>query len=127
MKIDIANGEILDKFSILTIKLHNIKNQNKLIHIEKEYDYLYKYYTFITNNYPEVTEYYSILKNINEQLWIIEDNIRLKEKQTSFDEEFISLARSVYKLNDERAKIKKEINLLTQSNFIEEKSYYEPN
>lgn len=127
MKIDIANGEILDKFSILTIKLHNIKNQNKLIHIEKEYDYLYKYYTFITNNYPEVIEYYSILKNINEQLWIIEDNIRLKEKQTSFDEEFISLARSVYKLNDERAKIKKEINLLTQSNFIEEKSYYEPN
>jgi hypothetical protein len=66
---------------------------------------------------------YQALYKINEQIWDIEDKIRLKEKHQNFDDEFIHLARSVYFTNDERARIKKEINILTQSSFTEEKSY----
>lgn len=122
MKIEVSIGEIVDKLSILQIKKLNIQDEYKLININKEFDYLLKVVEtdlkFSTEN-----ELYLELLNINKKLWVIEDDIRDKERNKSFDDEFIELARSVYFTNDERSKIKKRINLEYGSNFVEEKSY----
>lgn len=123
MKIEVSNAEILDKFSILSIKLEKIKDKNKVSNVYTEYKYLNRFYDEIIQKNKKIIKLYNQLKNINLQLWEIEDNIRIKENKLSFDEEFINLARNVYKYNDERSRIKKEINILTKSNFIEEKSY----
>ena len=124
MKIEVSIGEIVDKLSILQIKKLNIQDEYKLININKEFDYLLKVVEtdlkFSTEN-----ELYLELLNINKKLWVIEDDIRDKERNKSFDDEFIELARSVYFTNDERSKIKKLINLEYGSDFVEEKSYNE--
>jgi hypothetical protein len=122
MNIQISNGEILDKLTILEIKYDYIKEINKLSNITKELKYIKKQCSHLLDNL-QIKELYFTLKTINKKLWDIEDRIRLKEKQKLFDQEFIHLARSVYITNDIRANIKKDINLLTKSSFIEEKSY----
>lgn len=122
-KILISNGEILDKFSILSIKLSNIHNKNKLININNEINYLKPIFVNILSLDPEIETLYNKLKSVNEKLWIIEDSIRIKEKLQQFDSEFIDLARKVYITNDERAIVKKQINLKSKSYLIEEKSY----
>lgn len=122
MKIEVSNGEILDKLTILNIKLDKIDDKTKLININTEYRYLLGLCNTLLNN----TQIYSLfvkLQNINAELWNIEDQIRKKEKLKQFDEIFIDLARKVYITNDLRATIKKEINIISDSNFIEEKSY----
>jgi len=122
MNIQISNGEVLDKLTILEIKYECIKDINKINNITKEFEYIKEQCLYLLDNI-KIQQLYSTLKTINKQLWNIEDSIRLKEKAKLFDQEFIELARSVYKTNDIRAKIKKDINLFTQSFFIEEKSY----
>jgi len=122
MTIEISNGELLDKLSILELKLKSIQDSNKKLNIQKEYDMLIQFATILLSN-ELVAEQYKKLQEINSKLWNIEDSIRLKEKQKIFDDEFIGLARSVYVTNDKRAAIKKNINLISKSNFIEEKSY----
>jgi hypothetical protein len=122
MKVEISNGEILDKFSILEIKMGNISDTSKLKNVEREYKELYNDCTDLLRN-PEINSLYSKLKSINQDLWKIEDDIRECERRKEFSEEFISLARKVYFTNDERASVKKEINLLSGSDLIEEKSY----
>ena len=122
VKIDISNGELLDKLSILEIKLKHIKDDNKLLNIQKEYDTLVQFATNLLTN-DAITEQYTKLQNINAKLWNIENYIRIKEHNKQFDNEFIELARSVYITNDQRAEIKRHINMLTGSVFIEEKSY----
>lgn len=119
MKIEVSTGEILDKLSILEIKINKIKDETKLVNIKKEYKYLKDVSEKLSYN----IEKYNELLNINNKLWDIEDNIREKEKNSDFDEEFIKLARSVYFTNDERSQIKKQININSKSHFIEEKSY----
>ena len=119
MNIEVSNGEILDKLTILKIKLEKIKNVEKLYHVKKEYEYLKKISKKI--NYLE-EDFFNLLE-INKKLWNIEDEIREFESKKIFNEYFIQLARSVYVTNDERAKIKKKINLYTNSNFLEVKSY----
>ena len=122
MKIEISQGEIVDKLTILQIKKENIINSSKLDNIVKEYDYLL---SIVENNLGISTqspEYLELL-SINQELWVIEDDIRDKERIKEFDEDFIKLARLVYFTNDKRAKIKKEINIKYGSLFIEEKSY----
>lgn len=120
MKIEVSTGEIVDKLSILQIKTEYIKEEEKIKNIKKEYDYLYN----IVFNELKIESFdYNDLVNINQKLWIIEDNIRDKERNKQFDREFIDLARSVYITNDERATKKKQINLKYGSEFIEEKSY----
>lgn len=121
MKIEISNGELVDKVSILSIKLNKIKDENKLKNIRKEFDLLNKYMTQIGID-EKNTEYKELVK-INTELWEIEDNIRIKEKQEEFDEEFIKLARSVYFQNDRRFELKKKINRVTNSMLVEEKEY----
>lgn len=122
MKIEISIGEIVDKLTILEIKKTKISSTDKLLNINKEYNYLLD---IVENelNFSRSSDQYTELFNVNKKLWDIEDKIRNKERLKSFDEEFIELSRSVYFTNDERSKIKKKINDITGSNFSEEKSY----
>ncbi len=124
MKIEVSNGEILDKVSILELKIKNIDNKDKLINVEKEFYELSPLTEKLFDDYgSELQLKYLELANINTKLWIIEDNIRECEKNKNFGEYFVELARDVYITNDKRCDVKKEINILTESGFIEEKSY----
>ena len=116
----ISLGELIDKITILQIKQEKM-NDDKLKNVEKELNYLNK----ICNELDIKVEYsfYNKLKKVNTTLWEIEDEIRLKETKQEFDKVFIELARSVYRENDKRASIKKEINCKYSSNLIEEKLY----
>ena len=122
MNIEVSHGEIVDKLTILQIKKENITDSSKLDNIVKEYNYLLSIVENDLGISTESSEYLELL-SINKDLWDIEDDIRDKERQKEFDEEFIKLARAVYYTNDVRAKIKKEINLKYFSGFVEEKSY----
>ena len=122
MNIEVSHGEIVDKLTILQIKKKNITDVEKLNNITKEYDYLVSIVENdlgISLSSPE----YQKLLSINQELWVIEDDIRDKERNKEFDEEFVRLARAVYYTNDIRANIKKEINVKYSSGFVEEKSY----
>jgi hypothetical protein len=123
MKIEVSTGEILDKFSILIIKRSNIKDDVKLDNIQKEIDELLPMFISITCKDKKVYDKYIDLAIVNKELWSIEDDIRECERQKDFGDKFVQLARSVYIKNDQRAEIKKEINLLTNSGIVEEKSY----
>lgn len=125
MKIEVSNGEIVDKLSILKIKLKNIKDEDKLKNIQKEHDILNDALPIIKKDCSpiEFEILFNQLIDINKKLWDIEDRIREKESLSEFDDEFIQIARSVYKFNDFRSKVKKEINVLTKSELVEEKSY----
>jgi len=129
MKIEVSNGEILDKLSILELKMRFIENQSQKDNIIKEYKFLKTVSMDILDKDGDIFPFdlYEALSNINLRLWNIEDSIRLKEKNKEFDDEFVDLARAVYYTNDERSKIKKEINLQTGSEFLEEKSYKDYN
>ncbi len=125
MKIEVSNGEILDKLSILELKLHFMEDESQKANVQKEYDLLKTVSTKIlfTNDKTFPEDFYRELSNVNLKLWSIEHKIREKEFKDEFDKEFIKLARSVYKTNDKRSRIKKEINVFTGSNIIEEKHY----
>lgn len=120
MEIEVSVGEIVDKLSILRIKKNNITDTEKLVNINKEYDYLYE--KVFQELKIETSDFYELVM-VNEILWAIEDSIRLKEKNKEFDSDFIEMARNVYITNDKRAEIKKKINLKYFSDFVEEKSY----
>jgi len=120
MKVEISNGELLDKISILQIKLERISDESKLKNIQAEYIELTEIGAKLLEDEQTL---YMKLKAVNQTLWDIEDRIRIKEKEKIFDQEFVDLARSVYITNDKRADIKKEINILSGSYLIEEKSY----
>jgi hypothetical protein len=122
MKVEISNGELLDKFSILEIKMGNITDPAKLTNIEKEYKELTSDCTDLLRD-STISSLYAELKSINQKLWVVEDDIRECERRKDFGQGFISLAREVYFTNDERARVKKEINLASGSSLVEEKSY----
>jgi hypothetical protein len=122
MNIEVSHGEIVDKLTILQIKKENITDPFKLDNIVKEYNYLLSVVENDLGISTESPEYLELL-SINKELWVIEDDIRDKERIKEFDDDFIKLARAVYYTNDVRAKIKKEINLKHSSGFVEEKSY----
>jgi len=126
MKIEVSNGEILDKLSILELKLQFMEDESQKANVQKEYDLLKTVSTKIlfTNDKTFPEDFYRELSNVNLKLWSIERKIREKEFKDEFDKDFIKLARSVYKINDRRARIKKEINVFTGSTLVEEK-YYE--
>jgi hypothetical protein len=122
--IPISWGELIDKITILEIKELKISAKNAQENIKKELVYLSDIVN--SNNLPiEVQFLKNELKNVNLKLWDVEDSIREKELASEFDEVFIELARSVYRLNDARAKTKQSINLSLSSELIEEKSYKE--
>ena len=120
----ISLGELVDKISILIIKQKNITDKSKLDHVKKELDFLQK----TLMNYiqkQEINDFLENLININSKLWNIEDDIRECERNKLFDQNFIDLARSVYFTNDERAKVKIDINKKFGSELVEVKSYEE--
>jgi len=120
MKIEVSNGEIIDKLTIIQIKLERIKDTIKLINLRKEYDELISASSsIISQSDPLCISLYMV----NCELWDIEDRIRDLERKNDFGEEFISTARAVYFKNDKRSEIKREINIKTSSGLIEEKSY----
>ena len=121
--IEVSIGELLDKISILEIKLQKIKNPEKLRFIKDEYSILKNQLEKKIESSGELNELYKSLKEINSKLWVIEDEKRLCEKEKKFDEKFIKLSREVHFLNDDRAKIKLEINNLTNSKIKEIKEY----
>ena len=122
---EISSGELLDKLSILEIKLNKIKNPILLQEVKKEYDLLNKTKNNNINSSDKIDILYKNLKEINEKLWKIENEIRLCEKNSDFNDKFVQLARNVYIENDKRSKIKLEINKVLGSNIKEVKQYTE--
>ena len=120
MKIEVSNGEIADKLTIIEIKLKHIKDEAKLKNLKKEYDVLDQAVAEIIKKDHEL---YIALLNINQELWTIEDDIRDLERDKDFGDAFVKTARAVYFTNDKRSDIKRKINELTGSNLVEEKSY----
>ena len=123
LQVPVSVGEFLDKITILQIKLAHISDPAKRANIQNELDALLPLVAGDPFTTDQMQALMAELKSVNEALWDIEDDIREKEAAKSFDAEFISLARAVYVTNDRRAEIKKQINLATGSDFIEEKSY----
>jgi hypothetical protein len=120
--IKISVGELIDKLSILQIKLNNIQNEDKLKLIKNEYNILHS----ISIPYLEdkkISELYFQLIKVNSKLWNVEDRLRVIETEKRFEGEFIDLARQVYYLNDERFELKNKINSLTSSEIKEVKEY----
>ena len=120
---EISAGELLDKLSILEIKLSKIKNPALLQEIKNDYNIINETKNKNINSSNEINVLYTDLKKINEQLWEIEDKVRLCEKNSDFKDKFIQLARDVYLKNDKRSKIKLEINKILGSNIQEVKQY----
>ena len=123
--IEVSAGELLDKISILHIKLDKIKDKNSLDFIKNEYDVLIQERDKNIDLNDEINNLYIELKTVNEKLWIIEDEKRLCEKNSKFDEKFIQVSRDVHFLNDKRAVIKLNINKILGSNIREIKLYTE--
>ena len=129
MKIlsEISAGELLDKITILEIKIDKIKNEDDKKEVLKEYKSLKKIQEDNIEFNEEIKKLYSDLKQTNSKLWEIEDKLRIFEKEKKFDKEFIELARGVYFNNDDRSKIKLKINKLLKSNIREVKQYVDYN
>jgi len=121
--VEVSVGELLDKISILEIKKEKIKDPEKLRFINNEHDVLKDQFLKNVKSDEKVDSLFKFLKEINNKLWVIEDDKRLCEKNSDFGEEFIKLSRDVHFLNDERAKIKLEINNHTGSKIKEIKEY----
>ena len=123
LQVPVSVGEVLDKITILQIKLAHISDAAKRTNIQNELDALLPLVAGDAFTTDQMQALMAELKLVNEALWDIEDDIREKEAAKSFDAEFIRLARAVYITNDKRAEIKKQINLATGSALVEEKSY----
>ena len=121
--VEVSVGELLDKISILEIKSEKIKDPEKLNFIRDEYKILKNRLNTSIKNYNDIESLYNSLKEINSKLWVIEDDKRLCEKNSNFGEKFIKLSRDVHFLNDERSKLKLEINNKTGSKIKEIKEY----
>ena len=121
--VPVSFGELLDKIAILQIKSERMSDPAKLANVRKELDALEQTWMAHPAAGGNIAELRAQLKAVNERLWVIEDDIRIKEKAQAFDDAFIQLARSVYFENDVRARIKKDLNLALGSAYVEEKSY----
>ena len=120
---EISAGELLDKLSILEIKIIKVKNKNSLAEIKKEHKILLRTKRENIKTSNKISSLFRKLKQVNLKLWNIEDKIRIYEKNKDFNKNFIGLARSVYFNNDKRAKIKSKINKVLKSNIKEIKQY----
>jgi len=118
-RVPVSIGEYIDKITILAIKSRRITDKDKVQNVLRELNQL----ILLDSEKIIDTDLYRKLIRVNEDLWEVEDAIRVKEKNEQFDDEFIELARSVYRLNDRRADLKRQINLQYESELIEEKSY----
>jgi hypothetical protein len=122
ISIPVSVGEMIDKLSILQVKKTKIKDDNKLEFINKEFELLYNFSLEYLND-NEIESIYHQLVDVNSSLWDIEDKLRILESEKKFNEDFIKLARNVYFTNDERFRLKNEINLISNSEIREIKDY----
>lgn len=123
ISVPVSFGELLDKVSILAIKSERMSDPAKLANVRTELDALNDTWGKSAQSQIDIDDLLAALKAVNERLWVIEDDIRVKESKQEFDAEFIRLARAVYFENDERARLKREINIKLGSALVEEKSY----
>lgn len=123
IQVPVSFGELLDKIAILQIKSERMKDEAKLANVRKELSALERTWMAHPAAGHDIVRLRADLKAVNERLWEIEDDIRVKERRQEFDADFVRLARAVYFENDERARVKKEINLRLGSSYVEEKSY----
>jgi hypothetical protein len=123
IQVPVSHGELIDKITILEIKSRRIGDPAKLANVRNELDLLNATWSNDAASKTGIGDERARLLAVNEALWDIEDRIRLKERAQEFDAEFVELARSVYFRNDERAAVKREINLKLGSQLVEEKSY----
>ena len=123
MKIETSLGDVVDRYSILTIKKQRISDQNAQHNILRERDAIREAWKQSPHPSMQDLPQWSELLDVNLQLWEVEDALRECERRQTFDESFVTMARSVYRLNDRRASLKRSINLLLGSDFVEEKSY----
>ena len=123
IKVPVSPGEVLDKITILEIKSERMGDPDKVHNVKAELALLQETWSENIRDTREIQSLHAQLKEINEALWEIEDDIRDKERAKEFDERFIELARAVYVTNDKRSRVKKELNLHLGSEIIEEKSY----
>jgi Family of unknown function (DUF6165) len=121
--VEVSAGELVDKITILEIKRDNIQDETKLANINREYAVLVQVLDKAVVESDELTRLRSALKAVNAELWHVEDDIRAQERAGTFGPEFVALARAVYRTNDRRAALKREINELLRSDLVEEKSY----
>jgi len=121
--VPISFGELIDKITILEIKSERIHDESKLANVRHELELLETTWSSAAASAIDISGARDRLKSVNEELWKIEDDIRIKESKREFDKRFVELARAVYVTNDRRANIKKEINLALGSELVEEKSY----
>ena len=125
IQVPVSPGEVLDKITILEIKSERINEAKKVANVKLELELLSASWQVAVDQDDTVRRIHAKLKEINEALWEIEDDIRDKERTREFDQVFIDLARSVYVTNDQRANAKKELNIYLGSEIVEEKSYQE--
>ena len=123
IKVPISPGELIDKITILEIKAANISDATKLANVKVELQLLQETWSASAYASTNIDAEWKQLRDVNKKLWDIEDDIRDKERERKFDQEFIDLARAVYINNDERAAVKKTINTKLGSKIVEEKSY----
>jgi hypothetical protein len=122
ISIPVSIGEMIDKLSILQVKKNKVKDKTKLEFVDKEFELLYNFSSEYLNNSKTELIYHQLV-SVNTNLWEIEDELRVMEKEKNFGNEFVSSARKVYFTNDERFRLKNEINLITQSEIREVKEY----
>ena len=123
IKVPVSPGEVLDKITILEIKSERMSDPEKVANVRVELALLQETWKKFIRDDEVIRGLHAQLKEVNEALWEIEDDIRDKERAKEFDERFIELARAVYVTNDRRSKVKKELNLHLGSEIVEEKSY----
>jgi len=127
MHVPVSPGEVLDKITILEIKSERMSDPEKVTNVRRELALLQETWSSNIRDSETIQKLHARLKEINETLWEIEDDIRDKERAREFDERFIELARAVYVTNDRRSQVKKELNLHLGSEIVEEKSYQDYN
>jgi hypothetical protein len=121
--VPLSPGELIDKITILQIKSERMTDATKVANVRAELKILEDTWRASAHAAADIAAQWAELKRINEKLWVVEDDIRDKERAGAFDREFIELARAVYVTNDERAAVKREINIKLGSRIVEEKSY----
>lgn len=123
ISVPVSFGELIDKITILQIKSERMRDAEKLGNVRMELEMLASTWAEAPEAKVDIADLWAQLKAVNERLWVIEDDIRVKEKRQEFDAGFVRLARAVYVENDERARVKREINARLGSALVEEKSY----
>jgi Family of unknown function (DUF6165) len=123
ISIQVSPGELIDKMTILEVKLARISDPAKLVNVRRELEMIARTFRENVADSPALAKLIAELKAANSALWTIEDDIREHERKGDFGESFVKLARSIYRINDERAAIKRRINVLLGSAILEEKSY----